>query len=281
MEDWQPLLWWLDEYSLKLGPFSIQDSSSVLANAPRPKRPLIVYKYNASLYCKGVQETINLLDLTVEYWPCSGARQGKFLDQLYSKTYQRAVPYLINPNRGTKRFESGDQIEYLLMPYGPPEEEFDQKVLWPITFAGFSIYTSTLVVVLWNFPGWQGQANARPDNEDMQPLELWEYKLSPFVHPVREQLGSLCLPHVMVSCPQDLANMDGMVEKMGRFQVPFLVNPNMGIEMFEGPIIVEYLEAIYTASSEVYTGENMHANYSRLRMARASVATRRKGFTDK
>jgi hypothetical protein len=39
------------------------------------------------------------------------------------------------------------------------------------------------------------------------------------------------------------------VERTGRFQVPFLVNLNTpGVDMFEGPAIVEYLEAIYTAS---------------------------------
>ena len=37
-----------------------------------------------------------------------------------------------------------------------------------------------------------------------------------------------------------------MVAKTGRFQVPFLVDPNTGIEMFEGAEIVEYLEAVYT-----------------------------------
>ena len=39
-------------YSLKLGPFRIRDSSSVLANAPRPEKPLILYEYDASPFCK-------------------------------------------------------------------------------------------------------------------------------------------------------------------------------------------------------------------------------------
>lgn len=237
--------------SLRLGPFSIRDSSSVLANAPRPELPLIFYEYDASPYCKRVREMINLLDLTVEYRPCPGARQRKFSDQLYAKTGRRTVPYLIDPNTGTELFESGEQIEYLLTTYGPPEKEFDRKALWPITFEGFSIYTSTLVAVLRNFPGGQRQANARPDNEDMRPLELWGYESSPFVRPVRERLASLCLPHVMVSCPRGSANRDRMVEKTGRFQVPFLVDPNTGIEMFESTQIVEYLEAVYTVSEEV------------------------------
>jgi glutathione S-transferase len=69
---------------------------------------------------------------------------------------------------------------------------------------------------------------------------------SPFVRPVREKLGSLCLPHRMVSCSRGSANRDRMIAKTGRFQVPFLVDPNTGIEMYEGAEIVEYLEAVYT-----------------------------------
>ena len=41
-------------YSLKIGPFNIRDSSTVLHEAPRPKRPLILYEYEASPFCKKV-----------------------------------------------------------------------------------------------------------------------------------------------------------------------------------------------------------------------------------
>jgi hypothetical protein len=81
------------KYSLALGPFSIRDSSSVLStgDVPRPELPLILYEYDASPYCKRVREFINLLDLTVEYRPCPGARQGKFSDELFEKTGRRTV----------------------------------------------------------------------------------------------------------------------------------------------------------------------------------------------
>lgn len=87
------------KYSLSLGPFSIRDTSSVLntedpSAVPRPEKPLVLYEYDASPYCKRVREFINLLDLTVEYRPCPGARQGKFSDELYEKTGRRTVSYL-------------------------------------------------------------------------------------------------------------------------------------------------------------------------------------------
>jgi glutathione S-transferase len=59
----------------------------------------------------------------------------------------------------------------------------------------------------------------------------------------------LCLPHRMVSCSRGSANRDKMIAKTGRFQVPFLVDPNTGIEMYEGAEIVEYLEAVYTVKN--------------------------------
>ena len=57
---------------------------------------------------------------------------------------------------------------------------------------------------------------------------------------------SLGLPHIVVSCSRGSRNRDKMLEKVGRFQVPFIVDDNTGIEMFEGAEIVDYLEAIYT-----------------------------------
>ncbi|KAG7345588.1 iron hydrogenase [Nitzschia inconspicua] len=234
------------QYCLRLGPLAIRDSSSVLQNAPRPQQPLVLYEYDASPYCKRVRETINLLDLTVEYRPCPGARQGKFSEELFQKTGRRTVPYLFDPNTNVGLFESSDQIEYLLTTYGPPKEDFDRKALWPITFEAFSLFTATQVAILLGIPGGKRQPNARQDNEEMKPLELWGYETSPFVRPVREKLASLCLPHIMVSCARGSANRDKMVEKMGRFQVPLLVDPNTGIEMFESAEIEKYLEDVYT-----------------------------------
>ena len=49
-------------------------------------------------------------------------------------------------------FESGDIIAYLLQTYGPSEESYDKKALWPITFEAFSISTSTIVAILRDMP---------------------------------------------------------------------------------------------------------------------------------
>ena len=233
--------------SLLGGNIKIRDTSSVLSNAPRPEKPLILYEYDASPFCKRVREMINILDLTVEYRPCPGARQSAFSQELNEITGRKTVPYLKDPNTNVAMFESNDIIEYLVSTYGPQDKTlYDSKALWPITFEQFSIFTSTLAAVLCNLPASKRQENARPDNEQMKPLELWGYECSPFVKPVREKLCSLALPHLMISCSRGSRNRDVLFEKTGRFQVPYLVDPNTGIEMFESAEICQYLDAVYT-----------------------------------
>jgi glutathione S-transferase len=236
-------------YSLPLlgGVFNIRDSSSVLDSAPRPPKPLILYEYDSSPYCKRVREIINILDLTVEYRPCPGARQSSFSQQLKEMTGRQTIPYLMDPNTDVAMFESSDIINYLVSTYGPMDESlYDKKALWPVTWEAFSVFTSTLAAVVSGLPASQRQSNARSDNEQMIPLELWGYECSPFVKPVREKLCSLALPHLMISCSRGSKNRDKLVAKTGRFQVPFLVDPNTGIEMFESAEICQYLDAVYT-----------------------------------
>ena len=92
--------------------------------------------------------------------------------------------------------------------------------------------------------------NARKDMQQLQPVTLWGYEGSPFVRPVRETLSSLGLAHIMVNCARGSANRDLLYEKTGRFQVPYLEDPNTGIAMFESGEMVKYLLATYTEPQE-------------------------------
>ena len=143
-------------------------------------------------------------------------------------------------------FESDDIIEYMLDTYGPSRELYDPKALWPLR-GQFAIITATFATLIRGLAGSKRQANARPDNEQMLPLELWGYEPSPFVRPVREKLCALCLRHTLIPTARGSANRDALVRRTGvQFQVPFLVDPNTGVELFESPDILEYLEAVYT-----------------------------------
>ena len=178
---------------------------------------------------------MNLLDITYECRPVFGAEINN-------------LPRIVDPNVGETISGDDEIIEHLLKQYGPPTSLFDLKALWPITFKEFSLATSKLAILLRGNSGVVQETNARPDNMNMKPIELWAYECSPFVRPVKEKLSTLGLPHVVVSCSRGSRNRDKMIDKVGRFQVPYIVDGNTGIEMFEGAEIVDYLEAVYTVS---------------------------------
>lgn len=85
------------KYGFKLGPLAYRDTSPLLANAPRPTEPLILYEYEGSPFCRKVREAALLLDIPVEMRPCPGARAG-FAKELNARTGRMTVPYMVDPN---------------------------------------------------------------------------------------------------------------------------------------------------------------------------------------
>ncbi|GMH92650.1 hypothetical protein TrVE_jg10870 [Triparma verrucosa] len=266
-------------YSLSVGPVKLSDSSSVLASAADRgiKEPLVLYEYEPSPYCKKVREVCCLLDIPVLCKPCPIVEQevpkastrggttpyvkksrGGFSDELFEKTGRRTMPYLEDPNNQAMNggmFESEDIIDYLLETYSPVGD-YDPKALW--TFRGqFADFTATISTIARGLAGGTMQSNARTDNADMRPIELYGYECSPFVKPVREKLCELGLPHVIVPCSRGSENRAKLVELSGgeQFQVPQIVDPNVpGIGVLaEGDSVVEYLEGTYTMTPATTT----------------------------
>ena len=81
-------------YGYKLGPIAFRDTSPLLADAPRPKVPMVLYEYEGSPFCRKVREAALLLDVPMQYRPCPGARAG-FAAELKEKTGRMTVPFLI------------------------------------------------------------------------------------------------------------------------------------------------------------------------------------------
>eukprot|EP01033_Poteriospumella_lacustris_P003796 gene3796-2689_t len=184
---------------------------------------------------------MSMLDLTVEYRPCPGARQG-WSDYMTRGTRgKRTVPYLVDPNANIGMFESDDIIKYLFNTYGPGEEYI------PWTLKGrLAVDTAAISSAIRGNAGSRLLQNVRKDIHSMKPVTLWGFEGCPFVRTVREMLSSLGLQHVMIHCARGSANRDKLYEKTGRFQVPYLEDPNTGVEMFESAEIVRYLLTTYT-----------------------------------
>src|SRR5512137_536686 len=116
------------------------------------------------------------------------------------------------------------------------------------------------------FPGLRAGARARPSWAPKRPLELFSFESSPYSRRVRELLCELELPYLLRSTGkarrQDLGppilratlfpalpvagrNRVALLKRAGKVQVPYLVDPNTGTELFESDAIRDYLLGTY------------------------------------
>ena len=79
-------------------------------------------------------------------------------------------------------------------------------------------------------------------------LELYSYEGSPFCRIAREALCELELPHQLHNVPRRSPDRDGFVSMSGKMQVPYLLDPNTGVQMFESREIRRYLYETYALS---------------------------------
>ncbi|MFN2426165.1 MAG: glutathione S-transferase N-terminal domain-containing protein [Candidatus Binatia bacterium] len=81
-------------------------------------------------------------------------------------------------------------------------------------------------------------------------LELYEFEGCPFCRKVREALSILDLDATIYPCPQNGPRFrPAVLERAGKTQFPYFVDPNTGREMYESDIIVGYLFANYGDSN--------------------------------
>jgi glutaredoxin len=74
------------------------------------------------------------------------------------------------------------------------------------------------------------------------PLELYSFEGCPACRRVRRTLTELDLDFVHRTCPiGDSENRRRLLTRGGKSQVPYLVDPNTGVEMYESRDIVRYL----------------------------------------
>ncbi|MGH8028383.1 MAG: glutathione S-transferase N-terminal domain-containing protein, partial [Arenimonas sp.] len=95
--------------------------------------------------------------------------------------------------------------------------------------------------------GWRGTNAFRPAARQPEKLlELYEYEDCPYCRLVREALTELDLDAQIYPCPKGGKRFRPRVKEMGgKFQFPFLVDPNTGQQMYESADIVAYLRKTY------------------------------------
>jgi glutathione S-transferase len=205
---------------------------------PRPKQPLELYEFEACPYCRKVREALTALDLDADVRPCpkGGTR---FRPVVRERGGKEQFPYLVDPNTGKEMYESDDIVRYLFATYGTGNP--------PRSYGGGLLATLGAGLPGAARPGFG--MRAEPSRTPREPLELWSFEASPFSRLVREKLCSLELPYRLHNVGKGSPSRPGFERRSGRIQVPFLVDPNTNVEMFESADIVRYLEATYGAGA--------------------------------
>ena len=79
-------------------------------------------------------------------------------------------------------------------------------------------------------------------------LELYSYEGSPFCRIAREALCELELPYRLRNVPRRSPDRDRYVSISGKMQVPYLLDANTGVQMFESAEILRYLYETYAVA---------------------------------
>ena len=227
-------------------------------SAKQPAKHLQLYEFEACPFCRLVREALTELDLDAMIYPSphGGKRFRPRVEKLGGK---RQFPFLVDPNSRRSLYESADIIGYLYERYG--ERSPPTRLLRPLDVSS---------AVLAGIPRLGAGARARSSKAPKKPLELFSFESSPYSRRVRELLCELEIPYLLRSTGkarwQDLGPpsfratlfpdlpVEGrtrkeLLDRAGKVQVPYLVDPNTGTEMFESDSIRDYLLKTYSKAA--------------------------------
>ena len=212
--------------------------TSDVGKYPRPEKPLKIYEFEGCPFCRKVREAVIWLDLDVEFYPCP---QGgpTFREFVKSEGGKSQFPYMVDDNAGVAMYESDDIIDYLYDKYGPGKD----KVSSLLRAGALTILTAGFGLA----PRMGAGSRYKPAKMPEKPITVYSYEASPFCKLVREKLVELEIPHLLKASGRGSPKRQEMMDKRGRFQAPYIEDPNTGVAMFESAAIVKYLEETYAA----------------------------------
>ena len=227
----------------------------------QPEKPLQLYEFEGSPFCRRVREVLTLLNLDYEVYPCPKGGQ-KYRKIVQEKGGKQQFPFLVDENSGVALYESQDIIHYLFQHYGKtgktPQKFTHYPQLPVVALAGTLVNGARGIWINKKIIDRAAPAEL---------LELWGFEASPFTRVVRATLAELELPFIYHNVAkerwQDMGpavlrfkpgkyqalaggKREKVMDVMGRdIQVPYLVDPNTGVKMFESAAIVKYLNKHY------------------------------------
>jgi hypothetical protein len=240
-----------------------------------PVLPLELYEYESDADSKLVREACSMLSLIVTMYPMpvngpqyrSKINAQQFINPKFSEisssndNSNNNFPYFYDPNTNVKLIGSRRIIDYLFTKYGPPSnnnnipEILQQPIIgtnWPKRFAYIGVSVISRNAGGTYIPSSFHDTNN--NNIERKPILLYAYEGSPFCKVVCEVLCNYEIPHTIYYTPRGSVNRQRLYEITKRFQVPYIEDPNTGINLFESEAIVEYIQKQYgvTTSSVKY-----------------------------
>ena len=232
-----------------------------ISSKPAVLKPVIslkLFDMEGCPYCRLVREALTELNLDVEIYPCP--KQGeRYRIDVIKIGGKAQFPFLTDPNTATEMYESLNIVEYLFETYG-------QRSL-PLKWQLGRLQTIGSMLASTTRPGLGIRKRASSAPEHL--LELYSFESSPYARMVREYLCEMELPYILRNCGRtalgewllpplrdalnlvpnsELENRIKLQEKAGRMSIPYLIDPNKNIEMFESAKIIEYLKSTYGVS---------------------------------
>lgn len=201
-----------------------------------PEEPLELYEFEGCPYCRKVREVLTELDLEYVCRPCGKGSNNR--DKIRKLGGKEQFPFLVDPNTNRSMYESEDIIDYVCDEYGTGRYPFG-RLSSPINtlLAG----VTSAVRPKGIFVPEQYRNREQPEKS----LELYNFENSPFCRKVREKLCTLNLDYLVHNVGKGSSRRKELEERGGKIQVPFLIDPNTGTELYESYDIVDYLEATY------------------------------------
>ncbi len=200
----------------------------------RPEKLLELYEFETCPYCRKVREALTCLDLDAAIYSCP--KNGPtYRPKVKAEGGKMQFPYFVDPNTDTRMYESDDIIRYLFQHYGSGSV--------PFAYSGGPINMFTLFLGL---PfRMAGGLKYIPSKKPELHLELYSFEESPYCRIVREILCSCEIPYVLHNVAKGSPGRSAFIERSGKMMVPYLVDPNTGVEMFESADIKNYLLSTY------------------------------------
>jgi hypothetical protein len=230
--------------------------TQVLRRAREPAALLQVHDRENDPACRLVRELLTELQLDALILPCPlGGRR-------YARRLPRGteLPHLFDADLGVEASGLRACVDHLLRHYAELPAGTALLGSWPMRL------TSRLASALRGDAG----LHARPSRAPRKPLELYSFESSPYSRLVRERLCELELKWVLRSfgkeqladwgppghrftlkpwAPVPGGRRAAMLAETGQAQVPYLVDPNARVELFDSQRILAHLEKHYARAA--------------------------------